>query len=170
MNGRIELSLDVGGRALLGEPVKPFSILLMVGAVHPARQNVERRTHTYHVPLSAVDRPGWLAQLGEGDPVGISLKCEDTSLRVVSPSAHLKVVVTLLQSCPGTVPTYCGRTGCEDAAAREQSENQSDIWSAQAIHCVAMVQKGKRHDNKTSCCRPYEFATAGDGAHAGGRR
>jgi hypothetical protein len=29
MNGRIKLSLDIGGSALLGEPVKPFSILLM---------------------------------------------------------------------------------------------------------------------------------------------
>ena len=27
-------------------------------------------------------------------------------------------------------------------AARRMSENESDIWSAHAIHCVAMVQKG----------------------------
>jgi hypothetical protein len=54
--------------------------------------------------------------------------------------------------------------------AREQYENQSDIWSAHAIHSVAMVQKGKRHDNKLSCCCPNEFAAAGDGAHAGRRR
>jgi hypothetical protein len=29
IDGRIEVSLDLGGGALLGEPVKPFSILLM---------------------------------------------------------------------------------------------------------------------------------------------
>ena len=47
--------------------------------------------------------------------------------------------------------------------AAGQSENQSDIRSAHAIDSVAMVQKGKRHDNKTSRCLFHEFAADGDG-------
>jgi hypothetical protein len=38
-DGRIELSLDVGGSALLGEPVKPFLILrVRFTSLHQSRQ------------------------------------------------------------------------------------------------------------------------------------